>query len=136
MSNFCQQPQEQIHTLNTRITTLVNSCRFQDQQTTETIKIMLLQHEVKFHEARDWIRLQDPSTLTYQSLLKHCKLFEQCCKQYQIAQLKGRGQLTSLGMAISTHSSVHQDYITSHHQATCHRCGHNHPEEKCLAFNQ
>ena len=53
MSNIRQQPNEQIHTLNTRITTLVNNCRFQDQQTTETIKIMLLQHTIKFHEARD-----------------------------------------------------------------------------------
>ena len=43
MSTVRQQPNEQIHALNTRITTLVNNCRFQDQQTTETIKIMLLQ---------------------------------------------------------------------------------------------
>ena len=55
MSDFRQQPNAQIHTLNTRITTLVNNCKFQDHQTTETIKIMLLQHAVKFHEARDWI---------------------------------------------------------------------------------
>ena len=46
MSDVCQQPNEQIHALNTRITTLVNNCRFQDQQTTETIMIMLLQHAV------------------------------------------------------------------------------------------
>ena len=77
MSDIRQQPNEKIHTLNTRITTLVNNCRFQDHQTTETIEIMLLQHAIKFHEARDWIRLQDPATLTYQSLLNHCKLLEQ-----------------------------------------------------------
>ena len=41
MSNFCQQPNEQIHALNTRITMLVKKCKFQDQQTKETIKIML-----------------------------------------------------------------------------------------------
>ena len=46
MSDVRHQPNEQIHALNTRITTLVNNCRFQDQQTTETIKIMLLQHAV------------------------------------------------------------------------------------------
>ena len=55
MSDFRQQANEQIHALNTRITILVNNCKFQDHQTTETIKIMLLQHAVKFHEARDWI---------------------------------------------------------------------------------
>ena len=46
MSNVRQKPNEQIHALNTRITTLVNNYRFQDQQTTETIKNMLLQHAV------------------------------------------------------------------------------------------
>ena len=42
MSDFRQQPNEQIHALNTRITTLINYCKFQDHETTETIKIMLL----------------------------------------------------------------------------------------------
>ena len=46
MSDVRQQPNEQTHVLNTRITTLVNNCRFQDHQTTETINIMLLQHAV------------------------------------------------------------------------------------------
>ena len=77
MSDIKQQPNEQIHTLNSIITMLVNNCTFQDHQTTETIKIMLLQHAIQFHKARDWIRLQDPATLTYQSLLHHCKLLEQ-----------------------------------------------------------
>ena len=58
MSDFCQQPNELIHALNTRITTMVNNCRFKDHQTTQTIKLMLLQHATKFHEARDWIRLK------------------------------------------------------------------------------
>ena len=55
MNNFRQQPNEHIHALNTRITTLVNNCKFQDHQTTETITIIQLQHAVKFHKARDWI---------------------------------------------------------------------------------
>ena len=74
MSNVQQQPNEQIHALHARITTLVNNCIFQEQQTTETIRIMLLQHAVQFHEARDWIRLQDQIQLTYASLLQHCKM--------------------------------------------------------------
>ena len=42
MSDVRQQPNEQIHALNTRITSLVNNCRFQDQNTIDTIKLMLL----------------------------------------------------------------------------------------------
>ena len=94
-----QQLEEQVHALNNRITTLVNNCSFQDPQTSETIKIMLLQHAIRFHEVRDWIRLQDPATLTYKSLLNHCKLLEQCCKHYRKAQQKGRAELTSLASA-------------------------------------
>ena len=51
---------------------------------------MILAHAVIFHKARDWLRLQDQSTLTYQSLLQQIKLIEQRCKQCQKAQMKGR----------------------------------------------
>ena len=85
MSDIRQQPDEQLHALNTRITTLVNNCSFQDPQTTETIKIMLLQHTIRYHEARNWIHLQDPAALTYKTLLQHCKLLEQNCKQFRKA---------------------------------------------------
>ena len=71
-SDVRQQAHEWIQTLNTRITSLVNKCKFTNAPTKETVKIMLLAHAVKFHEARDWIRLQDQSTLTYTSLLNHC----------------------------------------------------------------
>ena len=57
MSDLRQQPDEQVHSLNTRITTLVNNCSFQDPQTTEAIKIMLHQHAIRYHEAHNWIRL-------------------------------------------------------------------------------
>ena len=114
MSDVRQQPNVQIHTLNTRITTLVNNCRFLDHQRTETVKIMLLQHTIKFHKARHWIRLQDPATLTYQPLLKHCKLLEQQYEQFQKAQQKGRADLTSIVAASATNSSIHQDSISTH----------------------
>ena len=68
MSDIRQEQQEQVHTLNTRITTLVNNCKFTDQPTTVTMKMMLLQHAIRYHEAHNWIRLQDPATLTYKSL--------------------------------------------------------------------
>ena len=72
MSDIRQEPQEQVCALNTRITTLVTNCKFTDQHTTETMKIMLLQQAIRYHEAHDWIRLQDPVALTYKSLLQHC----------------------------------------------------------------
>ena len=68
---------------------------------------MLLAHAIKYHEARDWIRLQDQSTLTDQLLLIHCKLLEQSCEQYQKAHLKGRAELTTIIVASSVISSVH-----------------------------
>ena len=59
LSNVRQESQEGIHTLNNRITTLINNCKFTNTSTKETLKLMLLAHTVKYHEARDWIRLQD-----------------------------------------------------------------------------
>ena len=132
MDDVWQQPNEQIHALNTRITTLVNNCRFQDQKTTDTIKLMLLQHAVRFHEAKDWICLQDQSQLTYASLLQHCKTLEQWCEQYQKAQTKGRAELTTLSAATATASSAHQDNVTLHNtQSTI--CGYKHPQDNCPA---
>ena len=131
MSDFRQWSNEQIQALNTRIITLINNCKFQNHHTTETIKIMLLQHVVTFHEARDWIQLQDQSQLTYKLLLQHCKTLEQHCEQYQKAQLKGHAEVTILFAATATSSSVHQDAITFNH-TQCTKCGYQHPQNKCL----
>ena len=46
------------------------------------MKLMVLHHAVKYHEALDWIRLQDQSTLTYQSLLNNCTQLEASCEQF------------------------------------------------------
>ena len=137
LSNIRQQPGERVHALN-RITTKhrINSCSFQDQQTTETMKIMLLQHAIRYHKAHDWIRLQDPAALTYKSLLQHCKQLEQCCKQFQKAQLKGRAELASLTVA-STRTSIHQDAITTHpNHNNCYRCRYSHTIRECPAIGQ
>ena len=137
LSDLRQQPDEQVHTLSTRIINLVNNCNFQDQQTTETIKIMLLQHAIRYHEARDWIRLQDPSTLTYKTLLQHCRQLEQRCEQFRKAQQKGRAELTTLANASVTQTSIHQDAITSHpSHNTCYRCGYDHHNRECPAIGQ
>ena len=131
MSDIRQEPQEQVCALNTRITTLVTNCKFTDQHTTETMKIMLLQHAIRHHEARDLICFQDPATLTYKSLLHHCKQLEECCEQFQKAQLKGRAELTSLTVA-STRTSIHQDSISTHpNHNNCYRCGYNHTNRDC-----
>ena len=98
---------------------------------------MLLVHAIKYHEARDWIRLQEQFTLTYQSLLNHCKCLEQRCEQHQKAQLKGRAELTTITMASSVTSSVHQDTVTTHpKKANCTRYGYNHPKGSCQAYGQ
>ena len=136
MSNIRQELQEQAHTLNTRITLVTNS-QYADQQTTLTMKIMLLQHAIRYDKDRDWICLQDPATLTYKSLLNHCKLLEQCCKQFQKAQLKGRAEVTSLTVASTTQTSVHQDSISTHpNQTNCYRCGYSHTNRNCPAIGQ
>ena len=97
---------------------------------------MFLAHAIKYHEARDWIRLQNQSTLTYQSLLGHCKLLEQRCEQYQKSQLRGRAELTTITVAASVTSSVHQDTVTTHKKSNCTRCGYNHPKGSCPASGQ
>ena len=134
MSDIRQEPQEQVHALNTRITTLVTNCKFPDQQTTETMKIMLLQHAIRYHEAHEWICLQDPATLTYKSLTQHCKWPEQWCKQFRKAQQKGRVELTTLTTASATHTSLHQDAITTY--CNCHRCGYSQQQNNCPAIGQ
>ena len=97
---------------------------------------MLLQHAIRYHEARDWIRQQDPTTLTYKSLLQHCKTLEQRCEHFIKAQQKGRAELTSLGTANTT-NTIHQDAITTHpSHNTCYRCSYNHPNRECPAIGQ
>ena len=107
MSDFCQQPNEQVHALNNRITMSVNNCKFGDHQTKEIIKIMLMQHSIKYHEARYSIRLQNQSQLMYSALLQCCKTLEQHCKQFQKAQIKGHAELRTLSADTSSTSSVH-----------------------------
>ena len=86
LSDLCQLPDEGIHSLFNRINTLVGKCRFPSEEIKETIKVMGLQHNVKYHEARYWIHLQDQSTLTYQSLLAHCRQLKARYEQFQQAQ--------------------------------------------------
>ena len=63
---------------------------------------MVQQHVVKYHEARDWIRQQDQSQLTYRALLSHFKMLEAHCKQYQKAKERGHADLASITAATSS----------------------------------
>ena len=92
---------------------------------------MVLQHAVKHHEARDWIRLQDQSQLMYQALLSHCKMLEACCEQYQKAKERGHTNLASITSATS---SLHIDPMSR--SPNCCKCGYSHPNGKCPAKGQ
>ena len=96
---------------------------------------MVLQHAVKYHKARDWICLQDQTTLMYQSLLAHCRQLEARCKQFQQAQAQGRAHLTSLASASASKSSIHP-HLQSTTKQPCDRCGHTHSHRHCPAFNR
>ena len=137
LSNFRQEPNEGTHSLNNRITNLINNCKFTDSNTKEILKIMLLVHATKYHEARDWIRLQNQSNLTYQLLLSNCKLLEQRCEQYQKVQLRGRAELMTITAAASVASSVHQDTVTTHTRKSNYtRHAYSHCKGSCPASGQ
>ena len=53
LSDLRQEPNEGTHSLSNRITSFINNCKFTDSNTKETLKIMLLVHAIKYHEARD-----------------------------------------------------------------------------------
>ena len=100
-------------------------------QTTEAFKLVVLQHAVKYHEARDWIRQQDQSQLTYQALLLHCKMLEACCEQNQKAKERGHADLASITAATS---SLHIDAMSK--SQSCNKCGYSPPNSKCPAKGQ
>ena len=100
-------------------------CKFNHPQTIEVLTIMVLQHAVQYHEARDWIWLQNQSQLTYQSLLAHCKLLESCCEHYQNAKEKGCADLTTITAATSSASSIHTDTLSTY--PCCNKGGCSHP---------
>ena len=113
LSDVCQLPNEGNHALLTCICTLVIQCRFSQPQTWEILKIMVLQHAVPYHEARNWIQLQDQSQLTYQYLLAQCKLLESSCEQYQKAKERGGADLMTITAATTSASSIHGDALNA-----------------------
>ena len=133
LSDFHQLPKEGVHALSNIICAIITKCQFPSQEVREIMKIMMLQHAVKYHEARDWIHLQDQTTLMYQSLLVHCRQLEARCKQFQQAQAQGRAHLTSLASASASKSSIHTN-LQSTTKQPCDRCGYTHSHGHCPAF--
>ena len=131
VSDLQQQPDEGIHVLSQRIGDLISKSKFGNAQTSEALKLVVLQHTVRYHEARAWIRQQDQSQLMYQALLLHCKMLEARCEQYQKAKESSRADLASITAATS---SLHIDAMSK--SQSCIKCGYSHLNGKCPAKGQ
>ena len=112
LTDLQQLPNEGIHALSICITSIIGKCSFPSQEIKDMLKLMVLQHTVKYHEARDWIRMQDQSTLTYQSLLNYCTQLEARCEQFKQVQAQGRAPVVLIYRCFShsifaTHSVRH-----------------------------
>ena len=132
MSDLQQLPHEGIYALSQHICDLITKSKFAQAPTVEMVKIMVLQHAVKYHETRDWIRQQNQPQVTYQALLSHCEMLEAPCKQYQKAKERSHADVASI---TAVTSSLHLDAI-SKSKPCCYNCGYSHPNGKCPAKGQ
>ena len=98
------------------------------------LKLMLLQHAVWYHKARDWICQQDQSQVIYQCLLSHCRLLESRWKQYQKARERGWADLVSITTATASAFSIHADALTT--QFHCNKCNYTLHPNKCPTLGQ
>ena len=57
LSRSMTAPDEGVHALSNRICTIISKCQFPNKKVRKIMKIMVLQHTIKYHEARDWICL-------------------------------------------------------------------------------
>ena len=128
-----QKTDESIHPQSTHITELIINSKFTNNHTTETLKLILLQHAIKYHEACAWLFQQNQVILTYCSLLTHSKTLETWSEQYKKAKGKGCARLTAIKAATSTWSSIHQDTLNT--QCKCSKCVYSHRKGSCPAFN-
>ena len=131
LSDVYQKPNKGIYVLNTLITSLVNQCKFPDQNTMEMLKIMVLQHAGHYPKAWDWINQQDQSQLTYQALLLQYQLLDSCYEMFQKAKEKGHAELTSLSTVTYSVPSIHQDALLAYPK--CSQCGYYHSLDNCQA---
>ena len=94
---------------------------------------MVLQHSVRYHKARDWIRHQDQSQLRDQAHLSHCKMLESWCEQFKKAKERGHANLASI---IATTSSLHLDALSKTSKHCCKKYGYSHSHMKYPAKGQ
>ena len=134
LTDLWQLPNEGIYALSTHITTIAGKCSFPSQEIKDMLKLMVLQHAVKYHEVQDWICLQDQSTLTYQSLLNYCTQLEARCEQFKQVQAQGRTQLSSFTTASATPSLLLAQPGTTN--ISCKRCGYTHPLTSFPTYNK
>ena len=73
VSDLQQKPDESIHSLITHIIQLINDWDFFQKQNKENTQNHHLTTHSQIPQAKDWIHLQDQSTLTYDKLLSHCR---------------------------------------------------------------
>ena len=50
-SDLCQLPEEGVHALSNRICATIAKCQFPSQEVKDIMKLMVLQHAVKYHKA-------------------------------------------------------------------------------------
>ena len=89
-----------------------------------------------YHEARDWICLQDQSILTLWKISSPCRTLETWCEQFPKTKGHERGhvKLTTITAATATTSSIHQDTLNT--QFKCTKCGHYHLPSSCPAYGK
>ena len=120
VTDLCQKPDEPIHSPNIHIIQLTNNWCL-NSKTKETLIIIILQHIFRFHEAQDWIYVQDQST--YNKLLSNRRTLHSVNNSKR-AKEKGCAKLSMITAATVSTSSIHQDILNTH--IKCGKCSYNH----------
>ena len=119
-----------IHTPSNHIMKLVTSCKFTNNNSKETLKLILLQHTFKC-EVKDWIGNKARQHLHMPTFFFLCKSLEARCKQYQ-KQKEAGWELTIITAATS--SSIHWDIVNV--QIKCRKCRYSHPWGMCPPYGK
>ena len=108
LCDILQLPHKGIHAPNTCITTLIKN-KFTYAKSKETLKIMLLQCTVKYHETHDWIHLQDQDNLHINPFWPITNYWNSAVNNIKKPKKKC-AKLTTLSTASSTPSSIHYNH--------------------------
>ena len=137
MSNIRQQPNEQINTLNTRITMLVNNCRISGPPNNRKNQNNASTTHHKIPQSQRLNKTSRPSNTYIPTTPQQLQTTATVMQTISETQQKGRADLTSIVATSSTYSSIHQDAITTHpNQTICYKCGCSHQRNSCPATGQ